>query len=178
MNLQLFLTLTEKGYDELNNRTHKISMPKRSVLLLAQRILTIEQAIVKGVMVKDNALEAIVELARDGFISVVEKPFAQRSEANPTPNKQPTSATPVITGNGIIFSEDIILSEARFLLTNYCLDVFKMDSARFTNAISTCKTAAQASFCANQILSATIASHPDYLDRLKAIIMEINVTAS
>jgi hypothetical protein len=73
--------------------------------------------------------------------------------------------------------DEVILSEAKFLLTDFCVDSFGTQSQVFVDGIRGCKSVKDLRFHTNDIYTATGKFCPDRLPTLLAVIEEINATA-
>ena len=65
------LALTEKGIDEVKRRTYKLSIRKRSVLLLLETPHRVDHLLQKTVLQPEEFGSEIEGLIRDGFVHVV-----------------------------------------------------------------------------------------------------------
>jgi len=165
MKLSASLSLTPKGVDEALNRVHKVNVRLRSVLILLGTPQTVEQVISKrqALFSTDEILEIILELVDGGFVS---------AEGEPIPR-------PVVSASGEIIqiADDIIVSEAKFLLVNFCVDSFGTKSQTFIDQIGACKTVKNIQLCLKNIYAVTESQIPDRLPDLMKVITEINKTA-
>jgi hypothetical protein len=166
MKLSASLSLTPKGVDEALNRVHKISARQRSVLILLGTPQTVEHVIGRreSLFNHDEILETIIELVDGGFVSVDGEPAAR----------------PVLSASGEIIqiANDIILSEAKFLLVDFCVDSFGTQSQKFVDQIGACKNERNLQLCLKNIYVVTESQSPDRLPALMRVITEINETAS
>ena len=85
MDLSTSLHITQKGEDEVRHRAYKLSMKKRSVLILLDKPKPIEHVLAKSVFPQNEIVEEIKALIQDGFISLtgdaVPRPSAPVSPA-------------------------------------------------------------------------------------------------
>ena len=70
MDLSASLNLTEKGLDEVKRRMYKLSIRKRSVLILLEQPHTVEHLLQKTVLHRDELMLEIEILVRDGFLAI------------------------------------------------------------------------------------------------------------
>jgi hypothetical protein len=165
MKLSASLSLTPKGVDEALNRVNKINARQRSVLILLATPQTVEHVIGKreALFTHDEILEVIVELVDGGFISVAGEPAAR----------------PVVSASGEIIRivDDIIISEAKFLLVDFCVDSFGTQSQKFVDQIGACKNEKNLQLCLKNIYAITEIKSPERLPALMNVIAEINKTA-
>jgi hypothetical protein len=165
MKLSASLSLTPKGVDEALNRAHKISARLRSVLILLGTPQTVEYVISKreSLFNHDEILETIIELVDSGFVSIEGEP-ATRPAAS-------------ASGEIILIANDIIISEAKFLLVDFCVDSFGTQSQKFVDQLGACKNEKNLQLCLKNIYAITETQCPDRLPVLMKVIAEINKTA-
>ena len=81
------------------------------------------------------------------------------------------------SGGAFYLKEDIILSEAKFLLTDFCVDCFGTQSQSFVDEISESKNVKSLLHCLRSIHAATEKQFPQQLSVLQDVVREINETA-
>lgn len=173
MNLSASLHITPKGVDEVKNRVYKLSIRKRSVLILLEKPQTVEYVLQKSVFHQDEILEEISGLVRDGFVTASgEIPSA----ASPAKVDMPGDPG-VPAGGNFQLSDDIILSEAKFLLVDFSVDTFGTQSQSYVDEIGECKNAKNLYLVLRNIYTATEKQYPNRLSTLLGVIKEINETA-
>lgn len=160
MNLPTILHMTPKGEDEIKHRVYKLDMKKRSLLILLGRPQSIEYLASKTVLLQEEFNATIIALIQDGFVA--------------TGSAAANSAS---AGPAIHIEDDVILSEAKFLLTNFCVDSFGTDSQAFVDTIRSCKSVNDVRHHLNTILAATEKRCPAQIPALHNAIREINATA-
>ena len=165
MDLSIFLHNTPKGEDEVKSRSNKLSFRKRSVLILLDKLQTVENVLHKSVFPKEEIVSDIQELIRDGFVAISGADTAvQAAEATGSHGK-------------LNLDDEIIVSEAKFLLTDFAVDSFGMQSETVTNQVRACKDVRELRLCLSGIYSLTEKQCPDRLPVLLRIVDEINETA-
>lgn len=165
MDLSIFLHNTPKGEDEVKSRSNKLSFRKRSVLILLDKLQTVENVLHKSVFPKEEIVSDIQELIRDGFVAISGADTAvQAAEATGSHGK-------------LNLDDEIIVSEAKFLLTDFAVDSFGMQSETVTNQVRACKDVRELRLCLGGIYSLTEKQCPDRLPVLLRIVGEINETA-
>jgi hypothetical protein len=173
LNLSSSLHITPKGDDELKRRVYKLDMKKRSLLILLSRPQSIENLASKTVLPQEEFNAAIITLIQDGFVStggaVANSDFAASSHSN----SQSTAAASL----AIYIEDDVVLSEAKFLLTNFSVDSFGTDSQAFVDKIRSCKSVGDVRHHLNTIHAAVEERCPAQLPTLHDVIREINATA-
>lgn len=173
MDPKLMVCLTPKGVDEVRNRTCRLHIKRRSILLLLERPQPLQFLFDKGLLPRDALINELATLGSDGFIQV----------ASPAGEAVPVAAmprpAPKADGQAFVIElhPDIILSEARFLLINFCVDVFATKAQVYVDALGLCKSVGQFSNCARQIQELAGGQYPAALATLREVIEEINRTA-
>lgn len=164
MNSSASVSLTPKGVDEALNRTYKINIRQRSVLILLGKPQTIEYILQKQQLFdQDEVLEIINQLVSEGFIAV---------SGGTMPRAAATAA-----GGNIQLMEGIVISEAKFLLVDFCVDSFGTQSQTFVDELGGCKNEKNLQLCLKNIYAAIEMHSPDRLPVLLKIVGEINATA-
>ena len=174
MDLTASLYITQKGVDEVKQRVHKLGMKKRSVLILLDTAKSIAQIVEKSVFPEHEVLVEIDTLISEGFIGASGE-MASRA-APPSAAASATPAAPV-TGGGIELDDEIILSEAKFLLTDFSVDSFAMQSQAFVDGIRACKGVKDLRLCLNAIAAVVEKQCPAQMPKLIRLVAEINETA-
>ena len=196
------LQLTDKGTDEVAHRTFKLGIKLRSVLLLLQHPQTVEFAVQKSVFPKEDILAAIDTLIEDGFISpaaddsaasapkpdiraAASAPVAPVSgfsrmalsmpQVSPTPEDE--STVPALTASDFTLDNEIILSEAKFLLIDFCVDCFGMQSEKIADDIRVSKSIGALRAVLKELSGLVGAHHRQQLLKLREIVRQINETA-
>ena len=166
MNSSVSLHITQKGVDEIQRRVYKLNIKKRSVLILLETPHTVEEVMHKTVFPHSEIAEEILALIQDGFI-------------RQGGNEEALAPAPGITAppQSLNLDDEIILSEAKFLLSDFCVDSFGTQSKGFGEDIRACHDVEHIRLCLNQIFDLTGKHCPDRLPRLLEIVKEINDTA-
>ena len=166
MNSSVSLHITQKGVDEIQRRVYKLNIKKRSVLILLETPHPIEEIMRKTVFPHSEIAEEILALIQDGFI-------------RQGGNEEALAPAPGITAppQSLNLDDEIILSEAKFLLSDFCVDSFGTQSKGFGEDIRACHDVEHIRLCLNQIFDLTGKHCPDRLPKLLEIVKEINDTA-
>lgn len=167
MELSANLYITPKGVDEVKRRVHKLGMKKRSVLILLDTPKSLAQVLDKSVFPGQEILTEVSALIGEGFIGVV-------GQAAPAGAESPGAVEP---GAEVALDDDIILSEAKFLLTDFAVDSFGTQSQAFVDAIRACHSVADVRSCLTAIVAAVQSGCPAQLPALRKLVAEINATA-
>lgn len=165
MNFSTNLQITRKGADEIKLRTYKLNIKRRSVLILLDRPQSIEYILSKAVFPREDIIDAIQDLLGNGFVEVSEHGATDRNMAFPS------------AGGNLSLDDEIILSEAKFLLIDFCVDSFGTQSEAFSNGIGACKKVRDLNLHLVNIIAATQKNCPGRMPALIAMIQKINETA-
>ncbi len=166
MDLSTSLHLTAKGIEEVRSRTYKLSIRRRSVLLLLDRPQTFEYVANKTVIPRNEIAEEITALIQDGFL------YSGDIKA-----RDAGAIAAAGKNDRLLLGEDIILSKARFLLIDFCVDSFGTQSQEFVDEIRASRDVDSIGTCVRRIFSLAEKKHPDKLARLLNLVKEINATA-
>lgn len=177
MDLNLSVNLTQKGADEVKTRTHKLNIKSRSILLLLERPQTIQYVLGKVMFPLEDLMEALTALVREGFVQIAGAGGATVN-IHTAPKAAHRPSAPVDGSFSIQLHEDIVYSEARFLLINYCVDTFGTKSQSFVDSLGLCKTVAHFSQCVKQIFDFTKDQYPQHLGEFQSVVQEVNKTAA
>jgi hypothetical protein len=177
MNPSQSISLTQKGVDEVSKRVYKLSMKKRSVLILLQEARTIQYVLDRAVLDAKELLDEIVDLGKEGFLKLGGE-NASVGVSVPSNKAEQPKISPARLEGGLDIHEEIILSEARFLMVDFCVDVFGTGSQTFVDKLGSCKSVGQFTECVKQICEATKSKHPEKIQAFEVVLKEINKTAS
>ena len=144
MNSSVSLHITQKGVDEIQRRVYKLSIKKRSVLILLETPHSIEEVMRRTVFPHSEIAEEILALIQDGFI----RQGGNDGALAPAPS---ITAPP----QSLRLDDEIILSEAKFLLSDFCVDSFGTQSKGFGEDIRACHDVEHIRLCLNQIFDLT-----------------------
>ncbi len=185
------LQLTPKGEEELKQRTHKLDVRKRSLIVLLGSTQSLEDVLRKSVLPVDDLHTELGMLIAQGFVvsskpspssvtthiaSLIKSPLSQaKSPVKPVP---PTDhADSLLNLDAIHIEEEIILSEAKFLLTDFCVDCFGTSSAALVEDVRACREVESFRACFKRIMSEAAKQCPERLSSLITLVGEINETA-
>lgn len=170
MNFSTSLQLTSKGADEVARRVYKLSLKKRSVLILLDQAQTIEYILRKSVFPREEIVDEIRVLLRDAFIAIC------GGEARRPDDKAKAAGLPAVDGSFLLYP-DISLSEAKFLLIDFCVDHFGTRSDALVEEIRTCSQEKDLGFCLGKTFAAVEKQCPACLPALRELVVKINDTA-
>lgn len=164
MDLSASLSLTPKGVDEVSNRTCKLGVRQRGILLLLGKPQTLEYIFIKlQIFDHEEIMEVISNLSNEGFVEV-------RGGAMPR-------ATAPTSGRNIQLQDGIIISEAKFLLVDFCVDSFGKHAQKLMDELDGCKNEKHLQTCLKNIHAAIEEHNPSRLAVLLKVITDINATA-
>jgi hypothetical protein len=169
--LSASLQITPKGVDEIRHRTYKLNIRKRSVLILLATPQSVKQVLDRSVFPKTEILEEINTLVRDGFIAMSgdgAHPLVEMPKA--------IIAAPLVEDDWRLL-DDVVLSEAKFQLVDFCVDSFGARSQAFVDELRECKNAKDIDTYLRQIVAAAEKVCPERLPLLQRLVKEINETA-
>src|ERR1700728_3357311 len=118
-----FFLLTPKGTEELRGRTPKLDSTARSILsLIDQGTIVAESILQRSKLSRDQVIEGLRSLLSNGFISSSMSDVTVQPTPEPTPELTPSVADSV--SERLRLKPGISPSQARFALSNFCLDQF------------------------------------------------------
>ena len=159
------LAITSKGEEEIQHRLHKLSIRKRSVLVSLEKPHTVQQILERSVFQEDEILDEIQSLLQNGFVSLDSQEAAL------------TAAQKKRDKDRFELDEEIVLSEAKYLLIDFCVDSFGTQAQTFSNGVRGCKTPEALGKYLRTIAEAAEKQCPERAPTLFKIIQEINETA-
>ena len=165
MDSSTWLAITPKGEEEIQHRRHQLSMRKRSVLISLEKPHTVEQILERTVFSEDEILDEIQNLLQNGFIALDSDETARLAEQARRGKDR------------FELDEEIVLSEAKYLLIDFCVDSFGTQAQTFSNGVRSCKTPGALGKYLRTIAEAAEKHCPERVPSLFKIIQEINETA-
>ena len=169
LNLSAYLHISGKGIDELQRRVYKLNLKKRSILILLDKPVTIEYLLSKTVFPRDDIVEALSYLLKDEFVLTSAEPVL-------TSFGQKAASTPHQSNGKLKLHEGFTLSEAQFLLIDFCVDSFKMDSQVIIDQINSSTSANDIRLCLEKIIKRVNANCAERSPILLEVVNEINRT--
>jgi hypothetical protein len=160
------LHITPKGVEEVQHRVYKLNIKKRSILIQLEKPHTIEQILHNTVFPHKEIIEEIESLLREGFMRL--------GGSNEVPEPQKNDAS---TQKSLSLDDEIIVSEAKFLLSDFCVDSFGTQSKELAEEIRACHDVECVRSFLNKTYALTEKQSPKQLPRLMEVIKEINDTA-
>ena len=187
MNPSAILFATEKGAEEIAHRTCKLGIKYRSILLLLGKPQTLEYVQRKAPLPAEEVLTVVNQLLQGGFViqagaaastsdTVASAAISQPVATNIAPS---TASTPKagFARDEWHIDDEIILSEAKFLLVDFCVDCFGTHSQKPIDRVRACKTAPELSAQIRELVVLVKERQPEKLPLLRKVVREINETA-
>lgn len=166
MDTSVSLHITPKGIEEVQHRVFKLNIKKRSILIQLETPHTIEQILHNTVFPHKEIIEEIETLIREGFMRLGSPNEAPAQKTNEAPATK-----------SLALDDEIIISEAKFLLSDFCVDSFGTQSKELADEIRACHDVACVRAFLNKTFALTEKFSPDRLPRLLEVVKEINDTA-
>ncbi|HEY0233153.1 MAG TPA: hypothetical protein VGC55_18040 [Dokdonella sp.] len=161
------LGLTPKGVEELRHRTYKLDVRARNILFLIETGQTTLAAIAQKSPLRREEIDQRADvLLADGFIAI--HSAAQQATA--------ARAAPASAGVVAQLKSGISLPEARFALSDFCLDCFGVAGQTTTRLLDHCTDEETLRRILAAIVAAVEKSHRGQLPALAAVIEGINAT--
>jgi hypothetical protein len=148
----MHFVLTAKGDEELASRTYRLELKVRNILFLIQRgTHTLEAILQNSVVPREEVVEKLRDLLKDQFVSMSGSGAALAAPPPATPGRAPTlnvpldapvpTAPPTLTGRSdraslLGLSANASMSQARFVLCDFCLDQFGMKAQALVDQIN------------------------------------------
>jgi len=166
--------LTLKGSEELSLRTYRLDIKLRSLLVLVQKCSpTVEAILQKSLFPRDEALERLRGLVKDQFVALdhggsIEAPATINGGSAARAAPQAESGYPVL-------EPGVSLSQARFGLSDFCLDTFGVEAQPLIDVISAAVDIAGLQGVVDQLVARARKGRQDsLLAALKAQVRDIN----
>ncbi len=163
--------LTPKGMEELRGRTPKLDASARSILSLIDQGTTVAESILqRSKLSRDQVIEGLRSLLSSGFIS----PSTSDVTVQPTPEPSPSVADSV--SERLRLKPGISPSQARFALSNFCLDQFGTNGQDLADAVGFCTDVDSLQMALDNIRTEVKKLFPERRAALVACVREINET--
>ncbi|MEP7042943.1 MAG: hypothetical protein ABI843_07760 [Dokdonella sp.] len=161
------LGLTPKGIEELRHRTYKLDVRARNILFLIETGQTTLAAIAQKSPLRREEIEQRADvLLTGGFIALISAGGPSIATRAPAPA---ASATPLLKSG-------ISLPEARFALSDFCLDCFGVAGQTTMNLLDRCNDEETLRRILAAIVAAVEKTHHEQRPALVAVVERINAT--
>jgi len=168
-----FFLLTPKGTEELRSQTPKLDVIARGILSLIEQGTAVAESILqRSKFTRDEVIEGLRVLLSNGFIST--------STSEGTVQAPPASTPAVSVADSV--SERLRLkpgispSQARFVLSNFCLDQFGTNGQDLADVVGFCTDVASLQLALDNIRTEVKKLFPERRAALVACVREINET--
>jgi hypothetical protein len=168
-----FFLLTPKGTEELRGRTPKLDTAARSILSLIEQGTTVAESILqRSKLTRDQVIEGLRVLLSSGFIS---------SSISDGTVQAPPGSTPAVSvadsvSERLRLKPGISPSQARFALSNFCLDQFGTNGQDLAEAVGFCTDVVSLQLALDNIRTEVKKLFPERRAALVACVREINET--
>jgi hypothetical protein len=167
-----FLSLTPKGLEALRGRTPKLDTNSSNILSLIQQGATSEEAILqRSKFPREVVLAALRLLLRDRFVASATSDRTASGGATDSAAASQVSASVRLT-----LKLGVSPSQARFTLTNFCLDNFGTSGQELADVIGLCSDVFSLQQALNAIRTELDKRCPGQLGALFDCVKEINET--
>jgi hypothetical protein len=172
-----YFVLTPKGVEELSERTHRLDARLRNILFLIQKgTPTVEAILQNSIFPEQEVIEKLRGLLKERFVQL---------DASARP-RTITGADPVTVGPAPFartappafptLDSDVPMSQARFVLCDFCLDYFGTKAQVMVEAIEGAANVAQLQQVLDRITAEVRKHFKDQLPVLMARVRDINQT--
>jgi hypothetical protein len=163
--------LTPKGVEELRGRTPKLDATAMSILSLIDHGTTVAESILqRSKFTRDQVIEGLRVLLSNGFIST------STSDVTVQPTPEPTPSVADSVSERLRLKPGISPSQARFALSNFCLDQFGTNGQDLAEAVSFCTDVDSLQLALDNIRTEVKKLFPERRAALVACVREINET--
>ena len=163
------LVLTSKGSDELRNHAFQLDVSARNILSLIEQGCKTADAILQRSMFPHNTVvDSLRRLLTNKFVAYAEDEPAPRAAGLPNtgrPNRR-----------DLRLNFGISPSQARFALSNFCMDEFGTDGQYLVDAVSLCNDVMSLQEVLNSIRADVDERYPGRISDLIACVRGINET--
>jgi hypothetical protein len=168
-----FFLLTPKGTEELRGRTPKLDANARSLLSLIDQGTTVAESILqRSKFTRDQVIEGLRLLLSSGFIST----STGDGSVHAPPDSTPAVSVADSVSERLRLKPGISPSQARFALSNFCLDQFGANGQDLAEAVGLCTDVASLQLARDNIRTEVKKLFPERRAALVACVREINET--
>jgi hypothetical protein len=166
-----FLLVTSKGTEELRGRAHKLDAGAKNILSLIEQGSTNPDAILqRSKAPREAVIDGLRWLMSHGFVATGTSDGTASHGAHDA-----TSAASSISER-LRLKPGISPAQARFLLTDFCLDQFGADGQVLANAVEFCTDVTSLQMALDNIRTEVKKLGPEGRAALVACVREINET--
>jgi len=162
------LALTPKGIEELRHRTYRLDVRSRNILFLIETGQTTLAAIAQKSPLRREEIDQRADvLLAEGFVAI--HSAAQKAVASRATPPPPAGVVPQLKSG-------VSLPEARFALSDFCLDCFGVAGQTTMNLLERCNDEDTLRKILAAIVTAVEKSHRGQLSVLAVVVEGINAT--
>src|SRR5580692_2613248 len=163
------LILTTKGAEELRQHAFQLDAIARNILsLIEQGCKTTEAILQRSMFPHNSVVDGLRRLLTNKFVAIADDEPASRSGGSADSARAARRELRLKLG--------ISPSQARFALSNFCMDEFGTDGQYLVDAVSLCNDVISLQELLNSIRSEIDERFPGRLPALIACVSEINET--
>jgi hypothetical protein len=167
------LQITPKGVDELRGRASKLDLHSKIFLSLIEQGATTSEALMQR-------SKATREQVADGLRLLMSNKLVETGSASPPASPSGSGEAAPSAADSISerlrFKPGISPSQARFALSNFCLDVFGTAGQDLADVVEFCNDVSNLQMALDTIRSEIKKLHPERRPDLVAVVREINET--
>ena len=166
-----FFLVTPKGVEELRGRAHKLDAAAKSILSLIEQGSTNPDAILqRSKAPRETVIDGLRWLMSHGFVAT------GTSDGTPSPGAHDAASVTSSISERLRLKPGISPAQARFLLTDFCLDQFGADGQVLANAVEFCTDVTSLQMALDNIRTEVKRLGPEGRAALVACVREINET--
>jgi hypothetical protein len=167
-----FFLLTPKGMEELRSRASKIDANAKIILsLIDQGTTTAEAILQRSKSTRDDVIEGLRVLLSNAFVATATSDGTVQPKS---PDPAPSVADSV--SERLRLKPGISPSQARFALSNFCLDQFGAKGQDLADAVGFCTDVPSLQLALDNIRTEVKTLCPEQRPALVACVREINDT--
>ncbi|MGO9947221.1 MAG: hypothetical protein ACLPWG_10270 [Steroidobacteraceae bacterium] len=166
-----FFLVTPKGVEELRGRAHKLDAGAKNILSLIEQGSTNPDAILqRSKAPRETVIDGLRWLMSHGFVAT------GTSDGTPSPGAHDAASVTSSISERLRLKPGISPAQARFLLTDFCLDQFGADGQVLANAVEFCTDVTSLQMALDNIRTEVKRLGPEGRAALVACVREINET--
>ena len=166
-----FFLVTPRGVEELRGRAHKLDAAAKSILSLIEQGSTNPDAILqRSKAPRETVIDGLRWLMSHGFVAT------GTSDGTPSPGAHDAASVTSSISERLRLKPGISPAQARFLLTDFCLDQFGADGQVLANAVEFCTDVTSLQMALDNIRTEVKRLGPEGRALLVACVREINET--
>jgi hypothetical protein len=163
------LVLTSKGSEELRNHAFQLDVSARNILsLIEQGCKTADAILQRSMFPHTTVVDSLRRLLTNKFVAYAEDEPAPRAAGLPNTGRP--------ARRDLRLNFGISPSQARFALSNFCMDEFGTDGQYLVDAVSLCNDVMSLQEVLNSIRADVDERYPGRISALTACVRGINET--